>query len=114
MGVIEIDGIDVRKFKLTALRRNIGVVFQEALLFNHSIAENLPVGKADATEAEMREAVSERRKPWNLSSASSRDLTTASANEALHYRRGAPALVHCTRAVKGSADPHPRRGDQRS
>jgi ATP-binding cassette subfamily B protein len=57
-GVIEIDGIDIRRFKLSALRRNIGVVFQEALLFNRSISENLRVGKADATETEMRAAVS--------------------------------------------------------
>ena len=56
-GTIEIDGTDIRKFKLHALRRNIGVVFQEALLFNRSIADNLRVGKSDATEAEMREAV---------------------------------------------------------
>ena len=56
-GVIEIDGIDIRKFTLAGLRRNIGVVFQEALLFNRSVADNLRVGKADATEAEMREAV---------------------------------------------------------
>jgi ATP-binding cassette subfamily B protein len=56
-GHIEIDGKDIRKFKLSALRRNIGVVFQEALLFNRSIAENLRVGKSDATEAEMRDAV---------------------------------------------------------
>src|SRR6185437_2373208 len=55
-GVIEIDGVDIRKFKLLALRRNIGVVFQEALLFNRSIADNLRVGKADATDAEMRDA----------------------------------------------------------
>ena len=55
-GVIEIDGIDIRHFKLAALRRNIGVVFQEALLFNRSIADNLRVGKSDATDAEMREA----------------------------------------------------------
>ena len=55
-GVIEIDGVDIRKFKLSALRRNIGVVFQEALLFNRSIADNLRVGKSEATEAEMREA----------------------------------------------------------
>jgi ABC-type multidrug transport system fused ATPase/permease subunit len=55
-GSIEIDGIDIRKFKLSALRRNIGVVFQEALLFNRSIADNLCVGKADATEDEMRDA----------------------------------------------------------
>ena len=48
--------MDIRGLTLTALRRNIGVVFQEALLFNRSIAENLRVGKPDATEAEMREA----------------------------------------------------------
>jgi ATP-binding cassette, subfamily B, beta-glucan exporter len=53
-GFIKIDGMDVRGLKLTALRRNIGVVFQEALLFNRSIAENLRVGKPDATDAEMR------------------------------------------------------------
>ena len=56
-GMIEIDGVDIRKFKLSALRRNIGVVFQEALLFNRSIADNLRVGKADATETQMRGAV---------------------------------------------------------
>jgi len=56
-GFIRIDGMDVRGVTLTSLRRNIGVVFQEALLFNRSIAENLRVGKPDATEAEMRTAV---------------------------------------------------------
>lgn len=55
-GVIKIDGMDVRGVTLTSLRRNIGVVFQEALLFNRSIADNLRVGKPDATEAEMRKA----------------------------------------------------------
>lgn len=55
-GFIKIDGMDVRGVTLTSLRRNIGVVFQEALLFNRSIAENLRVGKPDATEAEMRKA----------------------------------------------------------
>jgi ATP-binding cassette subfamily B protein len=53
-GFIKIDGMDVRGVTLTSLRRNIGVVFQEALLFNRSIAENLRVGKPDATEAELR------------------------------------------------------------
>jgi ATP-binding cassette subfamily B protein len=55
-GGIKIDGMDIRGLQLAALRHNIGVVFQEALLFNRSIAENLQVGKPDATEAEMREA----------------------------------------------------------
>ena len=55
-GKIEIDGIDIRALTLSALRRNIGVVFQEALLFNRSIQENLQVGKPDASDEEMREA----------------------------------------------------------
>jgi ATP-binding cassette subfamily B protein len=53
-GFIRIDGMDVRGLTLTALRRNIGVVFQEALLFDRSIAENLRVGKSDATEEELK------------------------------------------------------------
>jgi ATP-binding cassette, subfamily B, beta-glucan exporter len=57
-GIIKIDGMDIRGLTLTALRRNIGVVFQEALLFNRSIAENLQVGKPDATEEEMQIAAS--------------------------------------------------------
>ncbi len=55
-GTISIDGTDIRDFTLVGLRRNIGVVFQETLLFNRSIAENLRVGKPDASEAELREA----------------------------------------------------------
>ncbi|MBN8978952.1 MAG: glucan ABC transporter ATP-binding protein/ permease [Rhizobiales bacterium] len=55
-GVIKVDGMDVRGMTLSALRRNIGVVFQEALLFNRSIADNLRVGKPDATLEEMRTA----------------------------------------------------------
>jgi ATP-binding cassette subfamily B protein len=57
-GFIKIDGMDVRALKLSALRRNIGVVFQEALLFDRSIADNLRIGKPDATEEEMKTAAS--------------------------------------------------------
>ena len=55
-GTVKIDGMDIRALALTGLRRNIGVVFQEVLLFNRSIAENLRVGKPDATEEELRAA----------------------------------------------------------
>ncbi len=55
-GSVRIDGMDIRAIKLAALRRNIGVVFQEVLVLNRSIAENLLVGKPDATEQEMRDA----------------------------------------------------------
>src|SRR5882724_9865387 len=55
-GTVRIDGMDVRALTLAGLRRNIGVVFQEVLLFNRSIAENLRVGKPDATDDELRTA----------------------------------------------------------
>jgi glucan exporter ATP-binding protein len=55
-GTIAIDGMDLRGIKLAALRRNIGVVYQEVMLLNRSIADNLRVGKPDATLEEMREA----------------------------------------------------------
>jgi ATP-binding cassette, subfamily B, beta-glucan exporter len=56
-GGIKIDGMDIRSIKLAALRRNIGVVFQEVLLLNRSIAENLRVGKPDATDEEIKDAI---------------------------------------------------------
>src|SRR5262252_2974321 len=40
-GKVQVDGVNVRDIQLAALRRNIGVVFQEALLLNRSIADNL-------------------------------------------------------------------------
>jgi ATP-binding cassette subfamily B protein len=56
-GVVRIDGHDIRDLKLESLRRNIGVVFQEALLFNRSIEENLRVGRPNATAEEIADAL---------------------------------------------------------
>src|SRR6202165_1504404 len=50
-GLLKIDGMDVRGLTLTALRRNIGVVFQEALLFNRSISDEFAGVKRDARGA---------------------------------------------------------------
>jgi ATP-binding cassette subfamily B protein len=55
-GTIAIDSTDIRDVTLTSLRRNIGVVFQESTLFYRTIADNLKVGKPDATDEEMIEA----------------------------------------------------------
>jgi ABC-type phosphate transport system ATPase subunit len=73
--------MDIRGLKLTALRRNIGVVFQEALLFNRSIADNLRVGKPDATDEEMRIAAGARRRS-NSSSAATRNSRPMPASAA--------------------------------
>lgn len=56
-GRILIDGHDIRDFTLQSLRKNIAVVFQEPMLFARTIRENLEVGRSDATEAEMMDAL---------------------------------------------------------
>ena len=55
-GRITVDGTDLRSVSLESLRNHIGVVFQESLMFNRSIRENLRIGRADATEEEIEEA----------------------------------------------------------
>ena len=55
-GSIRIDGQDVRDVTLESLRRSIGVVFQESMLFNRSIRENLRIGRPNATDDELEQA----------------------------------------------------------
>lgn len=52
-GSISIDGLDIRDLDLNFLRSNIGMVTQDAYLFNGSIRENLLYARADATEEEL-------------------------------------------------------------
>lgn len=55
-GRILLDGRDVATITLASLRDNMATVFQEAGLFNRSIAENIRVGRPDATDAEVQQA----------------------------------------------------------
>ena len=55
-GEVRIAGTDVRDFELTYLRRNIGVVTQDAYLFNGTIRENLLYAKENATPEELEAA----------------------------------------------------------
>ncbi len=55
-GSITIDGQDLRDVTIDSIRKSIGVVFQDPGLFDRSIAENLRIGKPDATDDEIREA----------------------------------------------------------
>ncbi len=55
-GAIRIDGQDLREVSLESLRRSIGVVFQESMLFNRSIIENLRIGAPDASDEEVERA----------------------------------------------------------
>ena len=64
-GAIEIGGIDIRDLTLESLRRNIGVVMQDAHLFHETIASNLRYAKPDATDDEMEQACKDAQ-IWSL------------------------------------------------
>ncbi len=55
-GEILVDGKDVRKYNITALRKNFGTVPQDVILFGGTIKENIAYGKTNATDAEIEEA----------------------------------------------------------
>ncbi len=55
-GSISVDGVDLRKLKYDAYRRQFGIVLQDSFLFSGSVEENIRYGKTDATAEEVREA----------------------------------------------------------
>src|SRR6185312_1530393 len=56
-GSVTIDGVDVRDYEIETLWSTIGLVPQRGYLFSGTVADNLRYGKADATDAEMWEAL---------------------------------------------------------
>lgn len=56
-GSVLVDGADVRDYTFGQLRRKVGIVPQNAVLFSGTIRDNLKWGKPDATDEEIREAL---------------------------------------------------------
>lgn len=55
-GRIKLDGVDLKRYDLDDLRRNIGVVFQESFLFSDTIAANIAFGRPDASPQQIERA----------------------------------------------------------
>jgi len=55
-GRVTIDGVDIRKVTRDSLRSSMAVVFQENMLFNMSLRENIRLGKEGATDEEVEDA----------------------------------------------------------
>lgn len=55
-GTIRLDGTDLRRLKQSAIRRNIGVVLQDPLLFNDTVRANIAYGRPDAALADIEAA----------------------------------------------------------
>lgn len=56
-GQILIDGRDIRELSLTALRQTVATAFEDPTLFSMSVAENLRLGRSDATDEQMAQAI---------------------------------------------------------
>jgi len=74
-GTIELDGQDIKTLNLTELRKQIGYVSQEPILFNTTIEANLKFAKQDATEDEMKEALKDAN-AWDFISKFDKDIKT--------------------------------------
>ena len=55
-GAVRVDGLDVRDYSLRKLRRSIGTVLQDTILFSGTICENLRYGRKKASDADIVEA----------------------------------------------------------
>ena len=55
-GHVYLDGIDVRKLKLRDLRQQIGVVFEDTVLFNDTVANNIAFAKPTASQQDLERA----------------------------------------------------------
>jgi ATP-binding cassette subfamily B protein len=56
-GQIRIDGQDIRELSLSALRQAVATAFEDPTLFSMSVAENLRLGRPDATDAQLAQAI---------------------------------------------------------
>ena len=97
-GAITIDGIDIRDMTLVSLRANIGVVFQEPMLFARSIEENLRVGKPDASEEDVRLAL-ERAQASDFVSRQSDGLETMVGERGRSLSGGERQRISIARAL---------------
>jgi len=97
-GRILVDGHDVRDYDLTSLRRHIGIVPQETLLFGGTIRENIAYGKPGASEAEIIEAA-QRANTWQFISAFPEGLDTVVGDRGIKLSGGQRQRVAIARAI---------------
>ena len=60
-GSIEIDGTDIKKYDIISLRKEIGVVLQEPVIFQRNVMENIRYGKLEASDDEVKEVARQAR-----------------------------------------------------
>ncbi len=103
-------GVDVRTLDLTELRRQIGMVAQDTLLFSATIAENIAFGRPDATQAEI-ERVAKLAQAHDFITNARRLQDPHRRAGRRSFRRAAPTHCHCPCHVARPQNPDPGRFD---
>ncbi|UOQ55360.1 ABC transporter ATP-binding protein [Hymenobacter cellulosivorans] len=97
-GKILIDGRDLQQYDLTELRRHIGIVPQETLLFGGSIRENIAYGKIDATDAEITLAA-RKANAWQFIESFPEGLDTLVGERGVKLSGGQRQRIAIARAI---------------
>jgi len=97
-GEIFIDGKPIDSYNLTALRKNIGMVPQEVILFGGTIRENIAYGKTNATEDEIIEAA-KKANAWDFIDSFPENLDTIVGERGLKLSGGQKQRVAIARAI---------------
>ena len=97
-GEIRIDGRPITSFDLTELRRHIGIVPQETLLFGGSIRENIAYGKPGATDEEII-AAARKANAWQFIASFPEGLDTVVGERGIKLSGGQRQRVAIARAI---------------
>ncbi|MBD2359070.1 ABC transporter ATP-binding protein [Tolypothrix sp. FACHB-123] len=97
-GAVEIDGIDVRSVTQASLRRQIGIVLQDNILFSGTVAENIAFGVPHATQAEI-EAAAQMANVHEFITSLPQGYTTQLGERGAPLSQGQRQLISIARAV---------------
>ncbi|BAU44421.1 ABC transporter ATP-binding protein [Leptolyngbya sp. O-77] len=97
-GAVKIDGIDVRRVTQASLRRQIGIVLQDNLLFSGTVAENIAFGAPDASQTEI-EAAAQTANVHEFITSLPQGYSTLLGERGAPLSQGQRQLVSIARAV---------------
>jgi ATP-binding cassette subfamily B protein len=97
-GAVKIDGRDVRSVTQASLRRQIGIVLQDNILFSGTVAENIAFGKPDATQAEI-EAAAQLANVHEFITSLPQGYTTQLGERGAPLSQGQRQLISIARAI---------------
>jgi ATP-binding cassette, subfamily B, multidrug efflux pump len=97
-GAVKIDGIDVRSVTQASLRRQIGIVLQDNILFGGTVAENIAFGLPEATQADI-EAAAQLANVHEFITSLPQGYTTRLGERGAPLSQGQRQLISIARAV---------------